>query len=111
MFLEGYTTILIRKKTRDMLAKRKLYSRESYDGAIERLASLPDPSAPSHAQSKGVEEALERVARFCDGPKTSDKEIEDKMRINDEMEDREARQMYARHLSSPKGRKTGLQKV
>ncbi len=110
--MEGYTTILIKKSTRDKLARRKRYGRESYDETIERLSDLPDHSTPARAQPKEVQEALERLARFCDGPKTSDAELEAKLRRVEEMETRDARNLHMR-LPSParRGRKTGLQKV
>lgn len=109
--MEGYTTILIHKKTRDKLAKLKRYRRESYDETLERLFSAPAFASSASSESERVREALERVARFCDGPKRSFEEVEADIRRVEEMETQEARELYAQlHPPGVKGRKAGLQK-
>ncbi len=93
--MEEHTTILIGKKTRCRLAGLKRYRRESYDEALGRLFAAHTPDASTSFESERVREALERLERFWDGPKKTDKEIEEDMRRVEEMEAAEAREFYA----------------
>ena len=61
--MEGYTTILIRKKTRDRLARLKRYRRESYDEMLERILSSSSlPGADAIRQSVERHDLLRSTA-------------------------------------------------
>ncbi len=100
--MDDYTTILVKKKTRNRLARLKRYRRESYDEQINDLLSTRSPQdsgKPKAAarertsqvpDSAAVKKTLERLACLRANARMSDQEVEALMRQVEEEGDREA---------------------